>query len=142
MESKKFPGKLTFSRGYNVSADFPFTIEVEDESSRIRFLDIEISREAFLEAFIGSHALVPVTLVFRGLENIGKRLELKNIHIDVPENMRSYYEGWDPFIREAVKSFEVDGWKAGEHDLTPFNHHRLNSKEHTYRVSMRRYVDA
>lgn len=140
MEPKRLEGHVRLIRAVNAADDYPFVIEVEDESSGLRFLDIEISPAEFVKAFIRNES-AKVTFTFRGFDFIGKTREFKTIRVEIPDGMRGHSGTWDAFIREAVKPFEIDGWKADEHELNHYNHYKTTYDHKEYVMLMVRYVD-
>lgn len=122
-------GKITISRWHgNQEPRDGITIEVTDETSGIRFLEVGMTLEAFAQAVTGlSHQ--PCEIELRGIENVGKVRELKTEV--VPFN----YSSDKP---AALAPFEVDGWKGYAGDLG--NPHKV--ADGGYRVSFTRYVDA
>lgn len=128
------PGTLTISHPSGGGSDY-IEIRVEDAKSGITFLELQVSLEAFTHAITG-RASQDCTLELRGLDNLGKRREVK--HERVPYT-RVYGEYEQLAKAKALAPFEVDGWRGYAGDLG--NHHKGNDTT-GYSVSFTRFVDA
>jgi hypothetical protein len=73
-------GKITISRDSNDRIG----IQIHDEASGIRFVEFKMSLEAFAQAITGL-ARVSGELQLRGLENVGKRLEIQRREAMCPD---------------------------------------------------------
>ena len=76
-------GKITISRRNYGCGKKVISIEVKDTSSRIRFLDIELSLEDFAECLMGLSE-IDCSIKTRGLEHIGKTMETDTINFKMP----------------------------------------------------------
>lgn len=128
------PGKLTISHPSGGGGDY-IEIRVEDATSGTPFLALQVSLEAFANAITG-RASQDCTLELRGLDNLGKRREVK--HERVPYT-RVYGAYAQLAKAKALAPFEVDGWRGHASDLG--NHHK-GSDATGYTVSFTRFVDA
>ena len=131
-------GKLNISRTSNNSGD-PKTIHIEiiDDISRIHFVDLWMTPEDFGQAVTG---LSMQPCEFRHYPAmVGKRHEVKTEIVPF-EGWRVKKEQRDSKEAEALKPFEVDGWKGRREDL--YNgHKRVDRAEGGQLVTFTRYVD-
>lgn len=136
MESKKLKGKLSISRvTSNVENDY-IEIQLEDENSRSRLIEIMVDFESFAKALTGlcyqpcSYQVVDI------FDLLGKKHECKTVPIEYPELHNR--DGLFKDLRELmVKPYEIDGWVADRHE--GFNGHKLKGGK--YNFIFRRYVD-
>ena len=109
-----------------------FRIAVEDKDSRITFFEAEIDFEFFAKYITGSSDQ-PIKFGIRGINNIGKKVEIKTEVVTIPDNPT------DNDIDVAVKKFEVNGW-VGRRECCK-NHHNLQGPNH-YAVHFHRWVES
>lgn len=134
-------GKLSILRPHDSHPHPPantqgdsISLRLEDATSSVTFLEIDISLEAFMYALTGSsHQDCAFTL--RGLASVGKRREVKH---EVVPYQHVYGAGEKDAKAAALAPFEVDGWRGYPGDLGNF--HRGNSQG-GYRVSFTRFVE-
>jgi len=117
-------------------------IEVEDESSGIRFLKINLSAEQFMTCF-GRLANVECDIDVRGLDLIGKTRETGKHEFKIPAELynRRYKERdyFDKTAQELAQSQLTDGWIADSY----FGSHGSffqKDGEQWARVTIRRWV--
>lgn len=97
-------------------------IEINDGSSSCRIIEMELSFEALGQAITGL-SFQPVKFNLYGSDHIGKKHEYKTELVKIQRDII----GWKPDedslakLSEALKPYEVDGWKARIDDA--FNHH-------------------
>lgn len=138
-------GKITISQPHtnipkahvNAQGDYVH-IRVEDETSHIAFLDLEMSVIDFAYAIMG-RAHQECTFTLRNLANVGKKLEVKRERVPYVRKFDIGSMAETAAKIEALKPFEIDGWKGSADDLG--NWHNGNETE-GYLVHFRRYVDA
>jgi hypothetical protein len=99
-------------------------IELEDEVSGVRLLEIHLSLAALGEAITGmsTEAYYEVTGSFA---LAGMRREYKEEAIFVPQVDYNQHNRQNLFVAQALKPYEVDGWVARPEDM--YNHHRQTS---------------
>ena len=136
------PGKVTISRTTSSVGPDTIRIEIVDQGSGISFVNAIMSLEDFARAVTG-YGWQPAELEVRGLERVGMILETKTEQVPYdgpyfkPETLELA-----PQIAEALKPFEVDGWKGDKSDLVnPHKGTRSNVyKRRTQSVNFRRWV--
>lgn len=97
-------------------------IQIEDDSSRIHFLEARLGVEDFMRALAG-RGYIDCEFELRGVENVGKILETKQENVFVEDGDYAPLE-WR--VRCAVERFEINGWTGRNRDA--MNHHRANRK--------------
>ena len=130
-------GKITISRpvGHNIEV---ITIDIEDESSGVSFLSVQVGYANFTKALTGQ-AYIPCEFEIRGLEVIGKRRETKTEHVFVPDGS---HETRDKRAYNAVKQYEKDGWKGRREDALNFNKRKeADAGGAWYEVTFTRHVE-
>ena len=108
-------------------------IELKDESSGVRVVDIDLTIEQFGNAVSGlgyTDCLFELGFV----SYVGKVREHK---IEKIIRWFGYGEIRNEDLEKVLKDYEIDGWKANRADFK--NHHRYND-DHTISVSFVRYV--
>lgn len=123
-------GKITITRNSNDKIH----ITISDSDSAVTFFDGHMELEDFASAVTGL-SRCPIEFRLMGTEKVGMKLENKTIRIPYPYD----WTLGKPFMedmRELVKPYEVDGWKAT--DIESMNHHKYSNQK--YAVSFRRYV--
>ena len=141
MDGKISIGNVSSCGNYK---DGYISITVEDSLSSIGFLEIRMDITDFARALMGLGHL-PVKYELRGVENLGKKFEVKDIPVAVAMRPGTCHLE-DKDIDAAVKNHEVDGWMGRRDDCR--NHHNSigTSKDfdggfQVYRVHFWRYVD-
>lgn len=122
-------GRISISRNNNGI----IKIEIADKKSSIVFLKADMDMRDFAAAVTGlSYQDCEFELVQSN--NIGKRLEVKQIMVDCPAWGDAFYKE----ITKIVKPYEIDGWEASEYDLKNCNPHNIVDKK--YKVTFRRFI--
>lgn len=114
-------------------------IEVEDTASSISFLKVQINLLNFAKAITGL-SNVPITFDLRGIENIGKSLEVKTERVFITS--KESYDATDEEIRLGIQKYEGGGWIGRDSDAR--NHHNWAGTGHGgyyVRINYHRYVD-
>lgn len=128
----KLKGIINISRRTGGNTDARIGIEIIDELSRTRFLDIEMSSEAFGNAITG---LAFQECVFEHRpEFVGMVRELK---IEIVKRSKCEFKEREKSASKDLLPHESDGWKGSVSDLL---NHRNGSEETGYRVGFIRYV--
>ena len=129
-------GKITINRSYS-DIDHPdvIVIELTDEISFTRFLEVKIGVAEFAKALTGA-SYTNCDFELR-TDNVGKKHEHKEEIVPVGSVIYVPYTKRKATGEKLLKPFEVDGWKGNVDDL--FNHHRHTSKGQ--RVTFHRYVN-
>ena len=111
---------LTISRIHG-SEDYAVEIRIRDEHSRIEFIEMQLTLEQFATALFGT-PVSEVDVELRGLEKLGLTAENKTEIVKC--------DPWDEAARnEALKAYEVDGWKARSGDIN--NSHNFRTAKGT-----------
>lgn len=136
----KLQGKITISRPQWSDGTETITIRLQDENSRIEFVEARMTLQAFAQAITGlGHR--DVELEMHGLDLVGKRIEHKEELVFVPGE--SYEPRHKKFAQMAIEAFELDGWKGSLRDAD--NSKRIaerRSDGNVYTVGFVRYVQA
>jgi len=103
-------GHISISRRTGGGVPESVHIEIEEDNSGIRFVDIELTLEGFARAITG-HGNVPGKLTVRGLDRVGWNAENKTE--EVPYDL--YSDERNP--KAALAPYEVNGWRARSGDL-------------------------
>lgn len=108
---KEIGAKMTISRwrSFGGPIETGITLSIQDESSGITYLEIELTPEQ-LGLVLTGETYMPVKAKLRGLEFIGMAPERKTETITF--DCDRYKKPDAEQIREKAKDFEVDGWKA------------------------------
>jgi hypothetical protein len=130
----KLQGKLTITRR-QPAEEYVMHMDFMDEASRIHFLQVSINPHDLMLA-LTSFADQPCEFELGGAERVGKVHENRNVFIANLEYDYRDKAGFLQSLAEALRPFEVDGWKA---DL-PREHNHYDDTEKGYKVAMRRYV--
>ncbi len=125
-------GELTISKYHNGEL---VSISINDENGSL-ILKAEVSIKTFAEALFGLSHVDCNYLV--NAENAGKRREVKEELIAMPDGMASYRMLTLEEKQKHLAQFESDGWKAYPNDLG--NHHKKVGDK--FRVSFTRFVDS
>jgi hypothetical protein len=133
----KLKGHLQISHYFGTDI---FRIEVEDDSSGIKFLEVELDAKTLMLALTAQYSECEFEL--RGVEHVGKTRETKKVVVALEQDVR--YDTTDEEKRALLAPYEVDGWIGHARDLG--NHHnlcRVNNDKGTvaYEVGFHRFVD-
>lgn len=123
MEEKRLKGRLTISRIGALKNDY-IRMALEDESSGIEFLAVNISLENFCRAVTRAGSL-PCEYTLAGVELIGKTIETKTEY--VPFSWDEATKDFDKWFQKAVKPYQVDGWLASYRE-SRVNTHKITDK--------------
>ena len=124
-------GKITIGRPQYSSGKECITIHIEDKSSHIAFLDIEMKLDEFARAITGL-GYVECEFECRGLKNVGKLYEIKPFTFLMPEHNYSnrkeiaeketervtpygwetytYFSSQDSFVRKNIEGGDIEVW--------------------------------
>jgi hypothetical protein len=133
-EKVKLQGSITICKSMSTTDGDRIRIEIRDELSRARFVELIMSVTDFGYAITGLSER-PCNIDVRGLSVLGKRREHKTELISVPDGVSLYKDTFMDWLGKAVLPHEVDGWKAEPER----NAHRM--KNGKYSVIFIRYVD-
>lgn len=113
-------GKLSISKVTccGVPKEDYISIEVEDTLSSIRFIEVKMDLETFVQALFGL-GNCPVEFELQGSDKVGKKYECSTEPVFVPHNHDGFIS--DDLIDKAVSSLEHDGWIGDRQDCN--NHH-------------------
>lgn len=131
---KKLSGKITISKTMGRD-ESPVFIQIDDEISGCRFVQINMTLENFAEAMFG-RGWIPCSLEVNLDAPIGMKAEHKEEI--VPFNCWSSGKNQEDAISKALSPFEIDGWSARRSDMTN-GHCRAGDKGQ--RVVFFRHVD-
>lgn len=134
------PGKISISRiTSNIEEVDYLTLQLKDESSRVRFLEVRIPFTSFVMALTGMME-EPITFYLYHTEHIGKVRETKEETVLVP---RHTYADRETIARLALEPYEVDGWVGYLPDALNHTHRTVERapEGNRMRVSFHRYVD-
>lgn len=105
MKKKKHPAKLTISR---LRGDKEcVSISIEDTDAVLTFVRLELDLEQFAEALMGL-ASVQGEMEVMGLENVGKKREMKTLEFPLPDDCGHYYA---KTAEEEVGKYLPEGWE-------------------------------
>ena len=116
-------------------------IEVEDESSGIRFLKINLSAEQFM-ACLGRLVNVECDINVRGLDLIGKTLEVGKHEFKIPDELHDHRHNPDYFDKAAQGLAQIqltDGWIADSYFGSQGSFFKKDGEQWA-RVTIRRWV--
>lgn len=124
-EEKQLTGTLSISRtSSNRPLDRPIKITLEDELSRCRVVQIELTLADFAEALTGMFG-VPCQFTWPSSSVVGKRHEHKTEVVFIPDKCTDRKD--QESARKHFAEFEVDGWRGRVSDA--FNSHRWAKDE-------------
>ena len=129
----KFDGRISIGRVFGGPED-EVRIEIEDNTSSTRVLDLRMNFENFAKAMLGQSSMPAEGFLYSG--PVGYKLEVKQ------ENVPSYKRGYafpddrKSLAKAHLETYEIDGWHAYYDDL--FNGHRIHGDKTT--VSFHRWV--
>lgn len=109
------------------------TIEVTDELSGARFLDVEIDPAEMMLALRG-RARTPCKFILRPLL-VGCKFEHKTERVPFDKYSTNKDE-----IAAALAPYEIDGWCGNRDDMTNGHRSSLHDGARTQTVSFRRYI--
>ena len=132
----KHAGKITITRQSRTTCGDSVCIELTDESSGTRVVEVEMTVENFGNA-ITNLALQPCEFQWYPEAPVGKVRETKTEIIQMPEGA-SYAKDREALAKAAIAPFEVDGWVGYWRDA--LNHHR-HTDGTMYSVGFHRFVD-
>jgi len=111
-------------------------IQLVDKKSTIHFVETKISLEEFSRALF-TLASRPCQTELRGLENVGKKHETKQIVVKF-HNIKNQKD-----IQEAIAVHEKDGWKGRAEDV--HHHNRVDqgnaNKKEYYSITFHRWAE-
>lgn len=117
-------------------------IEVEDASSGIRFLEINLSSEQFMSC-LGRLAMVKCDINVKGIEKVGKTMEISKHEFEIPDYVYSLkLDDPDTFtqeVRELAQDGLMDGWIADSYFGSKDSFFTKDNKQYA-RVTIRRWV--
>jgi len=117
-------------------------IEVEDDSSGIRFLKIDLSAEQFM-ACLGRLSMVECDINVYGLDRVGKTLEISKHEFKVPDELYELrVDSPDEFtqeIQELAQDGLMDGWIADSYFGSKGSFFQKDGEQWA-RVTIRRWV--
>lgn len=120
-------GNITISRVQGGSDDY-INIQIEDEVSRTRFLEVQLTPETLGLALTGL-AAQDCEFKTRNLERVGLKRQTKQVEISRPENNKE--------LDLLLKPLEINGWVANYDDA--YNDHRWTDNDKVS-VTFIRYV--
>ena len=110
------PGNISINR-VTGGGEAEIWISLEEETSGIQFARFKMTLENFAKV-ITSQSCIEGTLELIGLDKLGWKAENKTEIISAPSGMS---DKGKKEAEQAVKTLEVDGWRARKGDVT--NHH-------------------
>lgn len=128
-------GSISIGRVTSNQGDPYIQIDVQDETSRVGFLRLEMSMVAFAQAITGL-SVQPMSFDLRGVEFVGMHREHKTEL--VPRPPYATHNDRARIAADCLRSFEVDGWEGRADDL--WNSHKAAGD--MQRVHFERYVKA
>lgn len=141
IEARTFKGKFSLHR-VNSNADkyLPVRIELEDDASSCRVIQVEISLEDFAEAMLG-HGFRDCRFTYYD-PPLGKTREYKTVVLSVPSAVQWKGRGEKRSDgKEYMRPYEVDGWVGSTYDFQ--NGHNWGRSEDgvsPVRVNFTRFV--
>lgn len=120
------------------SYDDEITITVEDRTSSVRFLEMKLTREQFINAAMNRLGCTDVKHAeVRGLEKIGKKMEMQNFEFPLPADIT--YETKHVKTVETVKECCPKGWVPDLSFSSRESFFTKDGKEYA-RTTIRRWV--
>jgi hypothetical protein len=117
----KFDGRLSIGRIFGGSSD-EVKIEIEDNTSSTRVLDLRMNFENFAKAMLGQSSMPAEGSLYSG--PTGYKLEVKTENVTSLASLYTKDQDRKSTAKDYLKEYEVDGWRASYDDL--FNHHRMH----------------
>lgn len=133
----KHKAKLSISRPSCSDGSEFISIRVEDEDAGITFLELEISYANFAQALTGLHGM-DCDMEFRGLENVGKRQEQKNIEFKMPKY--EHYKDRQTIAAKEAQRQAPEGWTASTYFGSRSSFFQSDNEEWA-RTSIYRWVE-
>jgi hypothetical protein len=135
----KHKGKITIGQynNYRDEDDLSVHIEIEDEKSGVRFLEIHMTPVDFAKAILGN-GFIDCVFELRAA-NVGKTKEMKDEQVYVQNGS---WKLSDESKKNLLAPYEVDGWVGYSNDLG--NSHKIVSRDKDgayYSVHFVRFVD-
>lgn len=140
-EIKKVRGRISINRTTGGEKGHYITLEIKDESSRCRIIEVEIDMDVFGPLVTGASEQPCEVQVYLGCP-LGKVRELKTEYIPRPD---CSYQNKKEVGKVVLAPYEVDDWIGYVADL--FNNHKRQSgtlDDPNYgkqAVSFHRFVD-
>lgn len=122
-------GHSSISRTTKSQGSDSIRFRMEDDTSGVTFLEVEMSLEDFARILTGQ-GHIPCTFELYA-QNVGKTRETKTEIVP----LENRYFATDKERQEALKPFEVDGWEARQGDIS--NHHNYTNSDGVKVVFMR-----
>lgn len=117
-----------------------FKVQIQDEDSTLRILDIELSLEAFADFMSTREA--KGTAKFYGDDRLGKRYENHTIKLKVP-GKKGLHDSWKSILKLMDKwEKENPDWTISGHERARYNHHQFDFSTRIYSFNAARWVDA
>lgn len=130
-------GKISISRPSYGDGKEKININIRDDESGIRFLEIEIGYPEFTQAITGLSS-IECDFEVRGLDRIGKKLEIADIEFFV-SSKGLYGSDRKDIARDAAKANTPDGWVADTY-FGSQNSFFSKDDEEWARTTIRRWV--
>lgn len=133
-------GHISISYVRSSEEDDFMRISIDDQSSGITFLDVDLSMLNYAKVTAGL-GYIPCEFTLRHADNIGKKLETKTEIVFVP---KCDYHDREAVAADAVDDFDhkgEEGWVGRVSDA--MNHHRLvrtSPEGGYYKVTYQRFV--
>ena len=131
---KDIPGKITIGRPSCGSGEKYISIQIKDESSRIRFLEVKISLDQFAECITG-RSEVPIMMTVSGLEHIGKVKESKPMSFPISSHDRD-------LAAKLAKELCPEGWLVSKYFGSQKSFSHDNAEGYTAHTTIYRYVES
>jgi hypothetical protein len=110
-------------------------IEIKDSDAGTRFLSIKLDPETFC-ALLGRLADVSVELEVRGLEKVGKKMEIDKLEFEIPPHD---YASKDHLAIEEAKRVSPAGWIPDGYFNSQDSYFSIDGKDMA-RCTIRRWV--
>jgi hypothetical protein len=131
----QFKGKITIGKYIsNYENPTPVHIEIEDDKSTVRIVEVEMSLEDFADAVLG-HGYKDCIFKIKNVDKLGKEFQHKNEVINNPYNFK---EATEEQYKELLKPYEVDGWVGNWEGFT--NYHNAVKRTNNYQIHFARWV--
>lgn len=141
----KLKGRITLSFPTSSSGEKWCEMQIEDELSGARFVEVRIDPQGFFDMMRSSY--VPCELDVRGLNVLGKKMENDSFSFKIPESIpeRSWKERdvYHKELQEYAQSLldhRGDGWISDGY-FGSQNSFFEQGKERWARTTIRRYMD-
>ena len=135
MKTNGVAGTIHIGRINSSTDDDYMVIEVEDGTSGVQFLEVNISLVAFMDALTG-HRVVPCTFELRSLDCVGKIYEHKTVAVPMPHLVK------EKDIPKYLKPYEKGGWVGRVSDgKNPHNWTKTANGAEATNIHFSRFVD-